>query len=167
MFSKLIQIILVVTSLSPMLFIFWFKEFSNNWNIIEGVFYLVVAILLFVALKIILNIANKKLEVLPVTINEISIDSNSSIMFIFTYLIPLMNIDKMMMIFLLLLFFIIIFTTNIYYFNPILGLLGYHHYRVKMSNGTNFILITKKTLVHTKQIKNVVLLSNYILLEKK
>lgn len=167
MFSKIIQLILVITSLSPVLLTFWFKEFSKNWNLADGVTYLLTAIILFLVLKFLLLLAKEKLEILQVSISEISNADNESIIFIFSYLIPLIDIDRTMITFLLLLFFVIIYTTNIYHFNPILGLWGYHQYQIKLTNGTNFILITKKKLLNSKQIKNVVQLTNYILMEKE
>lgn len=100
------------------------------------------------------------------SIREISNADNESIIFIFTYLIPLLDIDSYMVIFLLGLFFLVIFTTNLYHFNPFLGLLGYHQYEIKLEDGPTYILISKKTLINSKQIKNVVQLTNYILLEK-
>ncbi len=167
MFSKLIQIILVATSLSPVLLTFWFKLFSKSCDLKEGIFYLISAIILMVILKLIIDLAKKKLEVIPISIKEISNADNESVIFIFTYLIPLLGIDFNMMLFLLVLFFIIVFTTNIYHFNPLLGLLGYHQYEVKLEDGPTFILITRKTLINSKQIKSVVQLTNYILLEKE
>ncbi len=44
--------------------------------------------------------------------------------------------------------------------------MGYHQYKVKLSSGVSYILITRKTLINTKQVKEVVQLTNYILLEK-
>jgi hypothetical protein len=124
-----------------------------------------IAIVLIIVLYFLIHIAKNKLEELPVSISEISNADNESVVFIFSYLIPLLDIDTSMTIFLLALFYLIIFTTNIYHFNPVLGILGYHQYEIKINEGTNFILITKKTLVNTKQIKRVVQLTNYILLE--
>ena len=167
MFSKLIQLILVTTSISPVLFTLWFKEFSASGMWTSGLSWLIIAILLLVVLKFIIETAKRKLEIVPIYISEISNADKESLIFIFTYLIPLLEIDSKMIFFLLILFFIIIFTTNIYHFNPLLGLLGYHQYEVKLKEGTTFILITKKTLINVKQVKSVVQLTDYILLEKE
>lgn len=167
MFSKFIQLILVTTSISPVLLTFWFKKFSSSWRWTSGLPCLIIAILLLVVLKFIIETAKRKLEIIPIYISEISNADKESLIFIFTYLIPLLEIDSKMIFFLLILFFIIIFTTNIYHFNPLLGLLGYHQYEVKLKEGTTFILITKKTLINVKQVKSVVQLTDYILLEKE
>lgn len=165
MFSKFIQFVLVITSIAPVLVTFWFREFKKYWNIFDGLPYFLAAVLLFIVLKVFINLAKQKLESITIKMNEISSADQESIVYIFTYLTPLLDIDIKMIIFLLILFAIIVFTTNIYHFNPMLGILGYHQYEVKI-DGTSFILITKKTLVNTKQIKYVVQLTNYIILEK-
>jgi MFS family permease len=156
----------MTTSISPVLLIFFFKEFSSSWRWTSGLPYLIIAILLLVVLKFIIETAKRKLEIIPIYISEISNADKESLIFIFTYFIPLLEIDSKMIFFLLILFFIIIFTTNIY-FNPLLGLLGYRQYKVKLKEGTTFILITKKTLINVKQVKSVVQLTDYILLEKE
>lgn len=166
MFNKIIQVILVSTSISPILLTFWFKEFSISWDFSSGIFYLLTAVILLFVLKIIINLAKEKLQVIEISVIEISNADKESIIFIFTYLIPLLNIDIPMLLFLLVLFFIIILTTNIYHFNPILGVLGYHQYEIKLKDGSTFILITKKTLFYSKQIVEVVQITNYMLLEK-
>ncbi|MEO0234620.1 MAG: hypothetical protein ABIN11_05985 [candidate division WOR-3 bacterium] len=167
MFSKLIQSILVLTSIAPVLLTFWFKNFSKDWKPFSGFIYLFFSFLLIILLVIIIKIAKSKLEVKEISINEISNADNESVIFIFTYLIPLLNIDEPLVLFLLGLTFVIVSTTNIYHFNPFLGLLGYHQYKMKLQEGMSFILITKKTLYNTKQIKKVVQLTNYILLERE
>lgn len=167
MFSKILKLIFVFTSMSPVLLTFWFKEFSKNWMILNGIEFLIVGIVLLIILFCIIRMAKNKLEELPVTIQEISTADNESLVFIFSYLIPLLDISTTMLIFMLFLFLIIIWTTNIYHFNPVLGILGYHQYEVKLDNGISFILITKKTLMNTKQISKIVQLTNYIIIDKE
>ena len=165
MFSKLMQIILVSTSISPVCLTLWFKSFSKHWNIKEGITYLIIAIVLFTLLFLIINLAKTKLEKLPLKVTQISNADKESLPFIFSYIIPLLDIEMSMVIFLLLLFFFIVFTTNIYHFNPLLGFLGYHQYEVTIENGTTFILLTKKTLINVNQIKRIAQLTNYIIID--
>lgn len=166
MLSKFLELLMVFTSLSPILLTLWFKEFSQNWNYNDGIIYLVVAVALWGIAFIILNICRKNLQMLPVKIESISIADKEMISFIFAYLIPLLEISYPLLFFLLGLFVFIVLTTHSYHFNPIFGLFGYHYYEVSIENGTTFILMTKKTLMNTKQIKRIVQLTDYILLEK-
>lgn len=167
MFNKLIQMLLVSTSISPVLLTFWFKSFIQSRRLTDNFLLLLLGLILIVILRVTLSVAKRKLEVLPISITEVSNADKETIVFIFTYLIPLLDISTPMIIFLLTLFFLIIFTTNIYHFNPLLGLLGYHQYEIKTDDGIAFILITKKTMKNTKQVKAIVQLTDYILLEKE
>ena len=167
MFSKFLELLMVLTSLSPVLLTLWFKEFSQNWNYNDGLIYLVIAVVLWGIAFIILNISRKKLQLLRVKIDSISTADKEMISFIFAYLIPLLDISYPVLFFLLGLFVFIVLTTHSYHFNPIFGLFGYHYYEVSIEGGTTFILMTKKTLMNTKQIKNIVQLTDYILLEKE
>ncbi len=85
--------------MSPILLTYWFKEFSKNYNFYDGLLFLVIALILVVFLYIILKIAKSKLETIPISISEISNADNESIIFIFVYLIPLLDLDKSMVVF--------------------------------------------------------------------
>ncbi|MEW6508803.1 MAG: hypothetical protein AB1432_13770 [Bacteroidota bacterium] len=166
MFSKLLELLMVFTSLSPVLLTLWFKEFSDHWNFVDGLVYLIIAIILWGFAFIILNVSRNKLQLLPVKIESISTADKEMVSFIFAYLIPLLEISYPLLFFLLGLFVFIVLTTHSYHFNPIFGLFGYHYYEVSIEGGTTFILMTKKTLMNTKQINSIVQLTDYILLEK-
>jgi len=160
MLSKLIQLLLASTSIFPVFLILWFKSFSKQWNIKEGILYLIITIILFIIFYLIIKLAKTKLEKLPLKITKIS--NNKNILpFIIMCIIPLFDIKIPIILFVS--FFIII--TNIYCFNPFFILLGYNHYKITIKNGNSFILLTKKTLVNTNQIKEVIQLNNYIIID--
>lgn len=167
MLSKILELLMVFTSLSPVLLTLWFKEFSQNWDYNDGLVYLIVAFVLWTIAFVILQISRKKLQLLPAKIESISTADREMISFIFAYLIPLLEISYPLLFFLLGLFVFIVLTTHSYHFNPVFGLFGYHYYEVSIEGGTTFILMTKKTLMNTKQINSVVQLTDYILLEKE
>lgn len=49
MFSKFIRkFILSLNSLSPVAITFWFKDFSKNFNILDGGFYLLIFLIIIV-----------------------------------------------------------------------------------------------------------------------
>ncbi|MEJ5305857.1 MAG: hypothetical protein WHV63_07910 [Ignavibacteria bacterium] len=165
MFNRLVKTILAITSLSPVLLTFWYKYFSDRWHIEDGVIYLILLLILIIVVLLLLNLANKKLEKLSVKIESVQNADNEVISYIFAYLLPLIGFDLKFLVFILILFLFIVYTTNIYHFNPILGLFGYHYYSITIENGTTFILISKKTLMNAKQINKVVQLDDYTLLE--
>lgn len=167
MLSKFLELLMVFTSLSPVLLTLWFKEFSQNWDYKDGLIFLIVAVILWTISFIILRISRRMLQLLPVKIETISTADKEMISFIFAYLIPLLEISYPLLFFLLGLFVFIVLTTHCYHFNPVFGLFGYHYYEVSIEGGTTFVLMTKKTLMNTKQINSVIQLTDYILLEKE
>lgn len=167
MLSKLLELMMVITSISPVILTLWFKEFSKEWNYKDGVIYLITFFVLIGLAYFILNLGINKLQTKPVKIRSISTADKEIISFVFAYLLPLMDITYSLLFFLLLLFVFIVLTTHTYHFNPVLGLFGYHYYEVSIEGGTTYILITKKTLKNTDQVNNVVQLTDYIILEKE
>jgi hypothetical protein len=166
MLSKLLELVMVVTSLSPVLLTIWFKSFSEKWEISSGLGFLISAIFLWLVAIIILKVAKNKIQQMPVKIESISTADKEMISFIFVYLVPLLEINTPILLFLIVIFVFIVLTTHSYHFNPIFGLLGYHYYEVSIKDGTTFILMTKKTLMNVKQIQSVGQLTDYILIEK-
>ena len=167
MFSKILQFIMVVVSLAPVFLTLSFLSFfgkEQNFNL--GILYLAITIIMVITSWFLINIAKFKLEILPIKIKSVTSADKEILSFVFVYLLPLISIDTKTLIFILILFFFIAYTTHIYHFNPILGLFGFHFYEIEIENGTKFILMTKKTLFNTKQIKEVVQASNYILIDK-
>jgi hypothetical protein len=90
--------------------------------------------------------------------------------FILVYLLPLINestlkIDCTILIFVMCLFFIVVLKSNAYHFNPLLGFLGYHFYEITVVGEVSYVLISKKTVRNCKNIKEVVHISEYMILE--
>ena len=50
-------------------------------------------------------------------------------------------------------------------FSPLLGLLGWHFYKVSSTEGVSYVLVTKKQIRNTGQINNVGQLTDYILID--
>jgi len=52
-----------------------------------------------------------------------------------------------------------------YHFNPLLGLLGWHFYRVGTEQGVTFVLITRKHLRNAQETLKVGQLTEYIVID--
>jgi len=166
MFSKFIRkFILSLSSLSPVVLTFWFKEFSTNFNLADGWIYFLIFLTISIITFFMIRFAKKKLEEVEVKIHSIQNADSEVISYIFAYILPLIGFDIKLTLFILFLYLFIVFTTNIYHFNPILGLFGYHYYTVSFDNGITFVLISKKTLMNANEISSVVQLDDYTLLE--
>lgn len=170
MISYFGRILLVSTSVAPIFLTMWFREFSKNWKIFDGLIYLVVASILVFLCLFVVAIARRKLEKIPVQISTIATADKEIVSFILIYLLPLVNseafdINIRVLLFVIVLFFITILTTHSYHFNPILGIFGFHFYQITLSSGLSYVLITRKNITNSKQISSVAQISEYIIVE--
>lgn len=165
MISKFLKIIMVLTSIAPVFLTLWFIRFSKNWNYQDGVGWLILAISLIIVAYVILQISLKKLEHNQIKILSIASADKEVLAYVFSYLLPLIDIDFKIILFILILFTIIVFSTHIYHFNPIFGLLKYHFYEVTTSGGISYILMTKRQIRNVDAIKTVIIISDYILID--
>ena len=62
-------------------------------------------------------------------------------------------------------FVLVVSTGYGYHFNPLLGLLGWHFYKVGTEEGVTYVLITKKELRSAKQCLTVGQLTEYIVID--
>ncbi len=65
----------------------------------------------------------------------------------------------------LLVFILLTATGYNYHYNPLLGLVGWHFYKVSSREKVTYVLITKKQLRNTHQISEVGQLTEYILID--
>jgi len=170
MFSKLIKLIFVSTSLSPILLTLSFLSYHRHRAIEQALIFLGVALLLLFVCLGIICLAKKKLAVIPLPIIEIRNADAEILGFFLAYLIPFMGCsairyDLFNVIFIFAILGIVLWNSNHFHFNPLLGIFGFHFYEVKNSSNVTYILITKKTLLTTQSFQ-VVQLANYLYLEK-
>lgn len=174
---------MVATSITPVLFTYWFVEQVNNWNEslrlfdnikynwTNGIEYIIATIILVALFMLIVRLAKSQLEVLKISIEEIKTADNETVSFIIVYLLPLANgVDENfnipILIFVAIFFFFIVMSTNSYHFNPLINLVGYHFYEAKVKGGITYILLSRKNVSTSKSIKEVYHLTEYMILEK-
>jgi hypothetical protein len=171
MFNKIAKVLLVATAFSPVLLTLAFLEYLKGSNWLSVSSYMGVAVLLVMICKLLLRAANQQLELLPFRVHSIKTADNEILAFVIAYLLPFAGISGAVqtevLLFILGLIFSIIWTTHAYHCNPILGLLGYHFYEIVTDGNITFILVTRRTLRQCKEIRNVVQLTDYIVLDYK
>ena len=184
MLSRITKILLVSTSLAPVLLTYWFINQVNSYNqsvgFIEnlkcnysnGIILLLLTLTLTCICVFLINKTKRDLESLPINVSEIKTADNESLAFILVYLLPLANqvTDKVnfaVLIFVGILFFVTVSTSNAYHFNPLLSFAGYHFYEVKLESGVTYILISKNNITNCKNIKYVAQLTEYMIIDKK
>jgi hypothetical protein len=61
----------------------------------------------------------------------------------------------------------LVYVSNAYQFNPLLILFGYHFYEVTDKGGIGYILITRRNIHHVSTIREVVEITDYVIMEHK
>jgi hypothetical protein len=110
------------------------------------------------------------LEPMDFTVQTAEAADGENLGFMLLYLLPLFT-DKIKdldwQLWLPTLAFLGVMIANGYahHFNPLLGLLGWHFYKVSGAGGISYILITKRKLADTLTPMRVALLTDYMLIE--
>jgi len=120
--------------------------------------------------RYIINFSKKNLEILNVKIKKAKSTDKEVISFCISYALPVIfrsssASDLNSWLFASFLLFSVLWMTNAMPANPVLGLLGYHFYEVDLDSGVGYVLITKKSITHIKQIERVVQIGDYGILE--
>jgi threonine/homoserine/homoserine lactone efflux protein len=170
MLSKFAKLSLVATSLAPIFLTLWFVDFSRRWAWSDGLIYLASALVLTLICGILLSLSKSRLEKLPVEITSVRTAEKEMVGFVLVYLLPLINesslkINPKVLVFVVGLFFVVILTSYSYHFNPLVGFLGYHFYEATVSREVSYVLISRKNIRHCKNIKKVVHISEYMIME--
>ncbi|MGR3806645.1 hypothetical protein [Pasteurella testudinis] len=170
MLNWLGKLLLGLTTISPLGFVYsiLFLYEEKNWKI----FILLSSIsLLLVALCFkFIDYINKKVSEIEINITSAEASDRENISFILLYTMPIFttNLDSLNIaaIVATLCLLVLFFSTGYYYqFNPVLGLCGWHFYKVSTPEGITYLLITKKHIRNTKDKRKVKQFSEYILIE--
>ncbi|MCF1743276.1 hypothetical protein [Paradevosia shaoguanensis] len=169
MFSTFAKLLLVLTAISPVALVYAWVLYANCNYLVAGVLVALSAVLLLLC-WLLLRAANDQLE--RSTFKPVSVEAadRENIAFMLLYLSPLFTSDFGSLNLSVLIPSIVIFavmsaTGYNYHFNPLLGLLGWHFYRVTSPDGVTFVLITRRQLRRAGQETIVGQLTDYILID--
>ena len=173
MISKFLEQILVLTSISPVFLSIWLSKIIKSGNYQDGIIWLVIFVILIPIAWGIITFSRTKLEVLPIEIKSITPADREVAAFLIAYIFPILsfvNLNLWAILFIVGLLYVSMLTTSNYHFNPVVSLfLGYHYYEVEIeeSNGgrTTYVLMTKRTIRNAKNIRKIVQISDYMLME--
>ena len=169
MLSTLAKLMLTGTALAPVSLVYaWVLYSDGNWKtalaLVGG------AILLVLVMIALLKYCKKNLERSQFKVTSIEAADREYITFILLYLSPLFtsefgDLNWNILVPTMIIFILVISTGYGYHFNPLLGLLGWHFYKVNTEEGVSYVLITKKELRSAKQCLTVGQLTEYIVID--
>lgn len=169
MLSRLAKLMLTGTSLAPIALVYAWVLYSSG----QTKFALVlvgIAIALVALMVALLRYCRTHLERSKFKVTSIEAADREYITFILLYLSPLFtaqlgDLNWNILVPTMIVFVLVISTGYGYHFNPLLGLLGWHFYKVGTEEGVAYVLITKKELRTAKQCLTVGQLTEYIVID--
>lgn len=172
MMSKFAKLLLVATSLAPILLTRAFVDaLHGRWP--EAAASVGAAAGLTALCILLLSSIQQEARLLDLHSPKTIQSADTQIIgFVLTYLLPLAKPDQTpddvrVLAFVLLILGLAFWNSNAYHFNPLLGLLGYHFYEVTFDSDIKFVLITKRSLYNARKLSGFVQLTEYVVLEAK
>ena len=169
MLNRFAKLMLTGTSLAPIALVYaWVLYTDGQTKFALGLVGLAVALVsLMVAL---LRYCRTHLERSTFKVTSIEAADREYITFILLYLSPLFtaqfgDLNWNVLVPTMIVFVLVISTGYGYHFNPLLGILGWHFYKVGTEEGVAYVLITKKELRTAKQCLTVGQLTEYIVID--
>ncbi len=167
MLNRLAKVMLVATSLAPVLGAFGIISYSKGESAWATLQWLMCAAFLLLICWLVLYFAKNQIEKEILTVKSIKSADKEVLTFLLVYLLPLVARDSLPLAkteVTVYVFFMIawaVYHSNAFYFNPLLGLLGYHFYEVTSADGMSHILITTQTIKQAPVDLEVVQLFDY------
>lgn len=171
MINNLQKILYKISNIAPIMIFLGISLYLQGVNIELCVFLGTVGLLASTYAVIFIKMCEKMLPVLSVKIESISSNDDIVIVYLATYLFPLIDIvwsDKgAIWIGLFIIAVIILMRINVLGFNPILLLIGYHCYKLTLSTGvSDCIMISKQKGIRNKtQIKEILRIEECLVLD--
>jgi hypothetical protein len=171
MLNTFAKILLVSTSLSPLLGAVAITQFARGETVARYGPWLAGALLLVFLCWVLLRYAAENVQEQTFRIKEFERNDKEVLAFLVTYLLPFLSTDKMGFAgdwltgaYVLVVIFLVISHAGAFHFNPVMGLLGFHFYAVKNEDGVSNLLISRSELRRPGQEIQTVRLAHNILL---
>lgn len=169
MFGRFAKALLISTAIAPIALVYAWVAFGEG-QLGLAFSLIVICLLLVISCIVLLQRGKKDLERFPFKPQSVEAADRENVAFMLLYLSPLFTsqfsqLNMTLLIPTILIFLLLTATGYNYHFNPLLGLVGWHFYKVSSSEGVTYVLITKKQLRNTSQIAEVGQLTEYILID--
>lgn len=169
MLSGVAKLLLTSTAIAPVLLTYSWVAYQASY-IREATLMLGACVFLLVICIGMLRYAKKHLERVNFSTVNVEAADRENMGFLLLYLLPLFTAQFSMLnwqVWLpaILIFAAVVATGYSYHFNPLLGLLGWHFYKVGTPEGVTYVLITKKQLRNATGTIEVGQLTEYIVLD--
>ncbi len=169
MLSWLAKLLLTSTAIAPVALVYAWVAFTEGET--ELMAYLLLGcVFMFACMHGLLRYSKNNLEKSQFKVISIEAADRENIAFLLLYIMPLFatqfsNLNWQILVPTIVIFAAVVSTGYGYHFNPLLGVSGWHFYKVGTEEGVTYVLITKKQLRSAKQCLTVGQLTEYIVID--
>tara|TARA_R100000388_G_C7209862_1_gene143035 strand:- start:282 stop:770 length:489 start_codon:yes stop_codon:yes gene_type:complete len=159
----------MITAITPIgLTYAWAAFFDDRY--IAAIVVISVCVFLIICTLCFIILVQKKLSRERFVPQTIEAADSENIAFMLLYLLPLFengfaSLNWVMTVPAILIFAGVIWTGYGYHFNPLLGLFGWHFYKVSTAEGVTYILISRKEIRAAKQVMQVGQLTEFMVID--
>lgn len=169
MLSKVARLMLTSTAVAPVLLTYAWVAFQADERCLAAILLAACALLVLVCLSL-LWYAKRNLERMRFAVTSVEAADRENMGFLLLYLLPLFTADITALnwqvwIPAIIVFGAVVATGYSYHFNPLLGLMGWHFYKVGTKEGVTYVMVTKKQLRNATEAIEVGQLTEYIVLD--
>lgn len=169
MLNWIARILLTATAVAPVLLVIAYYYVCQAQYIVSATL-LAVVVVLVVVLLLLLRYCDRTIERTKFSIVSIESADREYVSFLLLYLSPLFfsdiaNANWSIIVASFTVFAVFVATGYGYHFNPLLGLFGYHFYKVGTNEGVSYVLVTQKKLLTASNVFLVGQLTDYIVLD--
>ncbi len=169
MYSSLIRALFVLTALTPVALVYAWVAISETYYLLAACL-LVGSSLLAIICWVTLKHAANFLPSSSFEYQTVEPADQENLSFILLYLSPLF-VDKLtdfnfnMLVPAMIVYALLMATSHSLQYNPLLGLMGWHFYKVSSREGVTYLLVTTKTIKNVDQKAKVGQLTGYMLID--
>lgn len=169
MFSKLAKLMLMFTSIAPVGLTYSWVAFQEGFEFTALILFVCCISLAWICAKL-LSYAEKNLPKSKFKITSIEPSDSENIAFMLLYLLPLFEsnfagLNWQVWIPAIVIFAAVIISGYGYHFNPMLGLLGWHFYKVGTNEGVTYLFISRQKFSSANVSLAIGKLTEYIILD--
>jgi len=169
MLSWLAKLLLTSTAIAPVLLTYAWVAYQAGECRLAGILLGVCIFLIGVCIGM-LRYARAYLERVKFSATAVEAADRENMGFLLLYLLPLFTaqfatLNWQVWVPAIVIFGAVVATGYSYHFNPLLGLMGWHFYKVSTKEGVTYVLITKKQLRNANETIEVGQLTEYIVMD--
>lgn len=170
MLGPLAKLLLVMTSLAPVLLTYAFADYLHRGERSGQLVVILIAAGLVVLAWLVMIGAVRQLPKMSFRAATVRTADAQVVAYLVTYLFPLLAVGTdgfsgQVLGFVLVVIGAVIWTSHAYHFNPLLAIINYHFFEISTEGGMEYLLLSKRDIHSPHDVTHIVRLGHYIVLD--